>query len=419
MRRILTIVCLLASINRNILADELPVAAPADVGFDASRLSKVRTVMDDFINRGDRAGIITIVARRGKIVLQEARGRTAINSDTELQLDAIVRLYSMSKPVTSVAVMMLVESGKPALDDPVSKYLPEFAGQTVYVSGTATSIESKPVTREMTIRDLLRHTAGLTYGIFANTPVDQLYRRNQILDRKLTLKETTRRLGTIPLIHEPGEQFNYSVAVDVLGRVVEVASGLGFDEFLQQHIFDPLDMKDTAFAVPDDKLDRFVANHVSRGGTLVVSDAPKSSRFRTTPAFLSGGGGLLGTARDYMRFCQMLLNGGELSGKRLLTEKSVAEMTRNQLPKKAYPIRVGGFPRPGVGFGLGFSVIAEPIPFAEFVPVGEYGWGGAACTHFWISPKHETVVVVLSQHMPFSLSLEAAIKPVVYGAIVD
>lgn len=418
-RSVLPAACLIGVLARLLSAEELPVVAPASVGFDAEKLARVRSVMDDFVSRGDRAGVTTIIARRGKIVFAESTGRASVDSDSELRSDAIVRLFSMSKPITGVAVMMLVESGKLELDDPVSKHLPDFARQTVLSGGTAADIESKPVKREMTVRDLLRHTSGLTYGIFDNTPVDQLYRQSQILDRDLSLQETVRRLGSIPLLHEPGEQFNYSVAVDVVGRVVEVASGHSFDEFLQQHIFDPLDMKDTAFAVPDQKLARFAANHQSRAGTLSVSDAPETSRFRKTPAFLSGGGGLVGTGRDYVRFCQMLLNGGELFGTRLLSKESVVEMTRNQLPKAAYPLKIGGITRPGVGFGLGFSVIAEPIPFADFVPVGEYGWGGAACTHFWISPQHETVVVVLSQYTPFSLALEATIKPVVYGAIVD
>jgi CubicO group peptidase (beta-lactamase class C family) len=267
----------------------------------------------------------------------------------------------------------------------------------------------------------MRHTSGLTYGLFGNTPVDKLYLKHSVLMAPNDdLAGLITRLGKLPLLYQPGTHFNYSVSTDVLGRLVEVVSGKSLDEFFQERIFTPLAMKDSGFFVPEDKLSRFAACYgPAPGGGLKVTDTFGSNRYHQRPKLLSGGGGLVSTARDYGRFCQMILQGGELEGKRLLRRDTVAEMTKNQLPDEAMPINLGGVARNGIGFGLGFSVVVDPGKIPIAIVKSEYGWGGAASTHFWISPKHELVVVLLQQYMPFQMKLEQAVKPVVYAAIAE
>jgi CubicO group peptidase (beta-lactamase class C family) len=374
----------------------------------------VQTLVDD----QKVAGAITMIARRGKVVYFEAVGKRDIDADLPMERDTILRFYSMSKPITSVAVMMLVDEGKIGLDDPVAKHLPELKGVKVFVRSNGDAFETESPKREPTVRDLLRHTAGLTYGIFGNTPVDEAYRKAGILAPTDTLADMTKKLGELPLQYQPGTRWIYSVSTDVLGRIVEVASGKKLDEFFAERIFRPLDMKDTGFFVPADKLSRFAATHGTADDKLRVTDAPATSNFRNRPTLLSGGGGLVLTARDYMRFCQMLASGGELNGKRLLRRETVETMTKNQLPDEAFPIAFGPIQRPGVGFGLGVSVQVNRDPFSAS-RIGEYGWGGAASTHFWISPKDELVVIALQQFMPFNTRLEQTIKPLVYEAIID
>jgi CubicO group peptidase (beta-lactamase class C family) len=326
----------------------------------------------------------------------------------------------MSKPITSVAVMILAEEGKLKLDDPVGKYLPELKSLKVHGGdddATKNLIEPK---RPMTIRDLLRHTSGLTYGFFGNSPVDKLYGQRGVLDRSTTLADMVGKLGKIPLRYQPGTKFNYSVSTDVLGRLVEVVSKKPLDEFLAARIFKPLDMKDTGFFVPESSRGRFSATHGRQSGKLRVSDAPKTSRYNTKPKLLSGGGGLVSTGRDYLRFCQMLASGGRLHDVRILKRTTVAAMTSNQLPAEAIPIGVGtGDRRDGKGFGLGFSVRVAKSDKQPAEVVGEYGWGGAASTHFWISPRHELVVITLRQFMPYESTLESRLKPIIYQAIVE
>ena len=397
---------------------ELPTAKPKDVGLSAEKLARVGPAVQALVDDQKVAGAITIVARRGKVVYFEAVGKRDVAADLPMGRDTILRFYSMTKPITSVAVMMLVEEGKIGLDDPVSKHLPEFKNVKVFVRANGDGFDTEPANREPTGRDLLRHTAGLTYGLFGATPIDGAYNRVGVLVPTSTLADMTKKLGELPLLYQPGTKWNYSVAVDVLGRLVEVASGTSFDQFLSERIFRPLDMKDTGSFVPAHKLNRFAATHGAADGKLTVTDSPATSAFRNRPALLSGGGGLVSTARDYMRFCQMIASGGELNGTRLLRRETVQEMTNNQLPDEDFPIAFGPIQRPGVGFGLGFSVQVNRDTHSA-AHVGEYGWGGAASTHFWISPKDELVVIALQQFMPFSTRLEQTIKPLVYEAIVD
>ncbi len=397
-------------------ADDLPRTQPEKAGLAGDKLGRIKTTVQGMVDKKETAGAVVAVARHGKVVELEAVGMRDVENKNEMRTDTIFRIYSMSKPITTVAAMILSEEGRFQLDDPVAKYLPEFKGLRVHAGKDDATVEAK---RDMTVRDLMRHTSGLSYG-FGISPVDKLYRESKTLDPNDTLADLVTKLGKLPLAYQPGTRFNYSVSTDVLGRVVEVVSGKPLDEFFQERIFKPLDMKDTGFFVPEEKLERFAANYgPGEKGMLKVIDAPAKSRYRTRPKQLSGGGGLVSTARDYVRFCQMLAAGGELQGKRLLRAETVRQMTTNQLPEEAMPLAMGEAKRAGVGFGLGFSVRVAKDKSDPAGVVGEYGWGGAASTHFWISPKHDLVVVVLQQYMPYTSRLENALKPLIYEAIAD
>ena len=398
-------------------AEDLPRGSPTEVGMSPVKLEKVKAAVQAAVDQKQTAGVVLAIVRRGKLAMLETFGKSDIAADKPMRPDSIFRIYSMTKPIVTVAAMQLVEEGKIKLDDPVSKYVPEFKDLRVH-SGTGN--DTVPARREVTIRDLMRHTSGLTYGAFDNTPVDLLYRQANILDRGDTLAGFARKLGKLPLLYQPGTQFQYSVSTDVLGHLIEVVSGQSLDDYLQARIFRPLDMRDTGFFVPADKLDRLTANYGpdDKGGLKVI-DAPLTSPYRAQPKFLSGGGGLVSTARDYLRFCQMMLGEGELEGKRLLRPETVREMTVNQLPAEALPMKLGALPLDGMGFGLGFSVRMAPNLVAPAKSLGEFGWGGAASTHFWICPKQQLVVVILQQYMPVTPRLEIALKPLIYGSIED
>jgi len=384
---------------------ELPVTSPKNVGMSPEGLARIKPAVQALVGDEKIAGASVIVARRGKIVFFETFGMMDKEAKKTMQKDAIFRIYSMTKPVTSVAVMMLYEEGKLKLDDPVSKYIPEFKGLKVY----AESGKHKDQAREMSIRDLLRHTSGLTYGFFGNTAVDKMYKAKSIFDWQSSLEDMINKLSEVPLLYQPGTRWHYSVSTDVLGYLVEKISGQSLDKFFKRRIFKPLDMKDTAFRVVSKKADRFaVCYGPKEDGGLRVVDDPAKSRYLKKRKLFSGGGGLVSTARDYMRFCQMLLNKGQLDGKRLLGSETVEMMTSNQLPDGVSRGNDGGF-------GLGFSVRIEDGRF----PKGEYGWGGMASTHFWIFPKDELIVVALSQRMPFSSQLENAVKSIIYDSITS
>ena len=386
-------------------AGELPITSPKDVGMSPEKLAKVKPAVQALVDTEKIAGASVIVARKGKVVLFETFGMMDIEAKKSMEKDTIFRFYSMTKPITSVAVMMLYEEGKLNLDEPVSKYIPEFKGLKVY-DESGKHIEQE---REMSIRDLLRHTSGLTYGFFGNTPVDKMYMARSVFDWDSSLQDMINKLSEIPLLYQPGTKWHYSVSTDVLGYIVEKISGQSLDKFFNQRIFKPLKMKDTAFYVPANKVERFAACYGPKltGGLRIVDD-PAKSRYLKKPPLFSGGGGLVSTAQDYLCFCQMMLNKGELDGKRLLRPETVEMMTTNQLPDSVKRDEDGGF-------GLGFSVRLKDGEF----PKGEYGWGGAASTHFWISPKHDLIVIALSQYMPYSSRLEDAVKPIVYDSILN
>jgi CubicO group peptidase (beta-lactamase class C family) len=415
-RSLLLALCAALLLPTLLPAGELPTAKPEDVGLSSEKLQQARAAVGELIKNGEVAGVVTLVARHGKVVFFEAQGVRDVATGKPMEKDTICRFYSMTKPITTAAAMILWEEGRFHLDDPVAKYLPELKGVKVFTGGTVDSPELADTRREMTIRDLMRHTAGLTYGFFGDSPVDKLYLKDKILERDASLQTMIERLGKLPLLHQPGTRFHYSVATDVLGRLVEVVSKKSLDEFFQERIFKPLDMKDTGFFVPEGSRDRLAASHgKNAAGKLFVSDDPAKSNFLKKPALLSGGGGLVSTARDYARFCQMLLNGGELDGHRLLKTETVRLMTSNQLPAEAMPLNLLGLRMEGVGFGLGFSVRVAASPTE---PAGEFGWGGAASTHFWISPKDDLFVIALQQFQPINPVL-LRLKPIVYEALVE
>jgi CubicO group peptidase (beta-lactamase class C family) len=398
-----------------IQAEELPRVAPKDVGLSAEKLARVTTLVQAAVNKNQTAGVVVLIARHGKVAYLEAFGKLNASTVQPMPLDAIFRIHSMSKAITSAAALLLYDEGRFKLDDPVSKYLPEFKGLRVYAGRDDQTVQAN---RDITVRDLMRHTSGLTYGMPNGTAVDKMYMAKGIDGPELSLAEMVAALGKLPLQDQPGTRFHYSISTDVLARLIEVLADKPIDEFLQDRVCRPLDMRDTGFVVPDDKLSRFTATHrPGDKGTLKVIDDPATSRYRTRRKYLSGGGGLVSTARDYARFCQMLLNGGELYGVRLLRSETVKEMTSNQLPMEALPMKLNGFPLPGLGFGFGVSVRLDTAASKPDAAAGEFGWSGAASTYFWVAPKSEMVVVILQQVQPYNLALRLALQPAIYGAI--
>lgn len=381
----------------------LPAASPAAVGMSVEKLREIdKVVRNKFIANKQLAGASVIVARRGKTVHFGTYGMRDRARQKPMKQDTIVRIYSMTKAVISVAAMILVEEGKLELDAPLSKYVP---------AANAMKVGNSPTMKEMTIRDILRHTAGFP----DNNTVDRLYRDAGLPSlANSTLRGMTERLNSIPLRSEPGTQWHYSFGTDALAHLVEVASGKPIDSFLRKRIFEPLGMVDTGFHCPKEKLERFSLVY-NRDLNPVSPPQPGTSgpfSFEKPPKFLSGGGGLVSTGIDYMRFCLMLSGMGQFEGVRILKPETVRDMTRNQLPGSAYPI---SYPPGGRGFGLGFAVRVEKSE-SEPSSIGEYGWLGGAGTEFWISPRDELAVVTLSQALPMR-NLGATVKPLVYASI--
>jgi len=353
-----------------------------------------------------------------------------------VEADTIFRIYSMTKPITSVALMTLYEEGRFQLDDPVSRFLPELGGLRVWDDGTPLSFRTVPAERDITVRDLLTHTAGFTYGFMGRHPLDALYRRRGIEGRAVLapqegapstdLAEMVGKLGDLPLLFAPGSRWSYSVATDVCGHLIEKLSGQSFDAFLSERVLGPLEMVDTGFSVTPDQADRLASCYACTAAhPLVEVDAPASSSYRTPPTYLSGGGGLVSTAADYLRFALMLLNGGELDGTRILGRKTVEYMTVNHLPTGGDLASMGQrvfseTTYEGIGFGLGFSVVLDPVKAAVVGSAGEYAWGGAASTTFWVDPREELVVLLLTQLLPSSTyPIRRQMKALTYQALID
>ena len=401
-------------------AREMPKARPDRAGMSEERLDRLAELARGYTESGKLAGVLTVVARDGQVVHVSAVGQRGVEDDRPLPEDALFRIFSMTKPITAVAAMILYEEAKFQLGDPVSKFLPELAELDVLVDG-----ERVPAQNVMTMQQLLTHTAGFSYGFNPEDPVDKLYNETQVLRAK-DLDEFIERLAALPLKYEPGTQWHYSVAVDVTGAVVERISGQPFGEFLQERLFDPLDMRDTFFRVPPDKMDRFLPNHGwdAENGKLVAFDDSEFMNYTDGTMMQSGGGGLVSTARDYLRFAEMMRAGGELHGVRILSPKTVEFMATDHLPAS---INAGGEgERPAVnllnrggGFGLGFGVIRDPAMTGVIGSPGEYSWGGAAGTIFWIDPVEEIVVVSMIQLMGSPWPLRAELKVLSNAAIME
>ena len=392
----------------------LPIAKPEKVGLDPKKLKAVDQKMEELIKEGRLAGGIVVIGRKGKVAHFGTYGKRDLENDLPVEKDTIFRIYSMTKAITSVAALMLKEEGKLSLDDPLSKYFPSLKAMKVLDKDELVEVES-----EATVADLLRHTSGLTYGRTPHKEINQAHKNAGILDREKKVVPMMNGIGKVPLLFQPGSDWVYGCSTDVLGGVVEVASGMPLDQFLQERIFKPLKMADTGFYVPAHKADRFAANYNYKDGKLTLKDDPKTSRYLENPAFKSGGGGLCSTASDYMRFLLMIENGGRLDGAKLLKKKSVKLMTTNQVAEKAGWVTFGNQIREGVGYGYGFSVRMKMSDWDPDRRVGEYGWGGAASTHYWISPKDNLIVLTLEQVMPYSFNTEWALKGLIYDSLVD
>jgi CubicO group peptidase (beta-lactamase class C family) len=392
------------------------VARPETVGLSSKRLERLTSLLKADVEKGRIPGAVVLVERRGKIAYFEALGMRDKAKSAPMTKDAIFRIYSMTKPFTSVAAMMLAEEGRLRLADPVAKFLPQLGSLKVGVEKTEGEGEPTltlvPAVRPMTVQDLLRHTSGLTYGVFGRSAVKTQYNRAGVGAPGDTTAEFVEKLGKLPLAYQPGTTWEYSHSTDVLGRLVEVVSGLTLDRFFQERIFAPLGMKDSGFWVPPDKLDR-----LAEPGTNPDTGAPERVADVTqAPKFLSGGGGAVSTAPDYLRFCRMMLGGGELEGTRLLGRKTVELMTADHLGSITGPAFLPG---PGSGFGLGFAVRKETGGPAAPGSPGEYSWGGWAGTYFWVDPKEKMIAIFMIQAPSQQPYYPGLVRMMIDQAIVD
>jgi CubicO group peptidase (beta-lactamase class C family) len=400
-------------------------AAAEEVGMSSARLENVTRLVQRYIDGRKLPGAISLVARRGRVVHLETYGEMDVERHRPMQLDTIFRFYSMTKPIASVGLMMLYEEGRFLLEDPVGKFIPELAELKVFDGGTADSFQVRDPSRPMSVRDLLMHTSGLVARDTAS-PVGELYRRAGFKgpDSEGTLRDLITKLARIPLQVDPGTQWIYGISTDLVGYLCEVISGVPFDEYLQQRILGPLRMHDTAFSVRPSEVDRFAANYGPRDGTFTLIDDPLTSAYTRPRTYFSGAGGLVSTMADYLRFCRMLANGGELDGVRILGPRTLALMTANHLPGGADLATVAQqaaeTPRQGQGFGLGFAVLLDPTVAQVIGTPGEYHWGGAASTAFFVNRAEDLIVIFLTQLRPSSTyPIRRELRASIYSAIVD
>ncbi len=395
-------------------------------GLSINALERLTRHFDEcYIQPGKLPGAVCLVARHGKVVWSQAQGLMDVERNRPMQRDTLFRIYSMTKPVTSIAMMQLYEQGKFLLNDPVHKYIPSWRNLRVYKSGSYPDFETEPATKAMTIRDLMTHTSGLTYGFTERTEVDAAYRQLKLDGSPiLTLEKLVERLAELPLEFSPGTAWNYSASTDVLGYLVEVLSGKRLDEYFDDHIFQPLGMTDTGFYVRPEQQHRFAACYLYQpGDTMKLQDDPERSKFLKPPRFLSGGGGLVSTIDDYHKFAQALCQGGEYQGQRIIGRKTLEFMRRNHLPENQDlpALSVGGFsetPYQGSGFGLGFSVKTDVAASHTVGSEGEFGWGGLASTSFFVDPEEDLVVIFMTQLMPSSsYPIRQELRALVYGAM--
>jgi len=396
---------------------DVSITSAKRVGMSPDKLAKISPAVKSLIDDQQLAGAVVLVARKGQIVFTGSFGWADIANQTPMETETIFRIYSMTKPITSLAVLILHERNLLDLDDPVSRYIPELKNLNVYAGIDPNGkLILEAMNRGITIRDLLRHTSGLTYDFLETSPIGEMYSERQVSSSE-NLAVMVDKLQEIPLTSQPGEKFTYGVSTDVLGLLVEKVSGISFPAFLHKEIFAPLDMQETAFQLPESANLRFAKVYDSEGERIIEAKDPRIvGEFLKQPTMFSGGGGLVSTASDYLKFCEMLRGEGKYKGRRIVSRKTVKAMTQNQLPAAAYPISIIE-KQEGVGFGLGVSVVTEITEFSATAHVGEYGWDGIASTHFWISPKDDLIVIALSQNMPFSHQLRDVLRPIVYQAL--
>ncbi len=403
-------------------------ANPEDFGMNAERLEKIPGYFAHrYLNNNKLPCMATLVSRGGSVVHEAYRGNSVLGGDQPIGPETIFRIYSMTKPVTSLAAMMLFEEGDLRLDHPVSRYIPEFADTKVWAGGSMDGPELKVPEREIDIRDLFTHTSGLTYGFLFQHPVDAMYREHKIARPDETLEEMCKRLAGLPLVFSPGTRWNYGHSTDVLGRVIEVISGQPLDVFLQERIFTPLGMEDTGFYVPEAKWPRLMAcySRDPASGEVSLSDGAgaESRAYRSRPIMLNGGGGLVSTLRDYHRFCLCLLNGGSLGDARLISPKTWEFMAQNHLPGGASIKSMGDKTfsearMEGNGFGLGGSVIIDVAETLQPGSEGNFSWGGLANTFFWIDPTEELIAIQMTQMIPSGCyPIRPQFQQLVYAAI--
>ena len=400
-------------------------------GFSPARLTRLDTFLDEkYVATRRLPGTLTMVARGGEIAHLGITGMADVERGVPLAADTIFRIYSMTKPLTSMALMMLVEEGKIALDDPVHRYIPAWKNLAVFEAGThRTGFRTRPCTRPMQVVDLLRHTSGLTYGFQLRTNVDAGYRAARIgeIEKAGTLDDMIASLAALPLEFSPGDAWNYSVATDVCGYLVQVVAGEPFEAFLKRRIIDPLGMIDTGFHVREGQGHRFAACYQpTRDGTIELQDDPATSSYLAPPSFVSGGGGLVSTASDYMKFAQACLDGGRtVAGERLISRKTLDLMTANHLPggKSMAEMSVSMFSEAayaGVGFGLGFAMTGDAASTLMPGSDGDYFWGGAASTFFWVDPAEDLACVFMTQLIPSSTyPVRREVRTMVYAALDD
>ena len=428
------------------------ITDPKNVGLSAARLGYIPEHFNRYVEAGKIPGYLILIARRGKVAYLHRCGLRDVEAELPVEEDTIFRIYSMTKPITTVGAMMLYERGLFQLDDPVSAFIPAFRHLEVFDSGDAESYQTVPTEREVTIRDLLTHTAGFTYGHMYAHPVDAMYRQRKLAgdnSSEMSLPALVGHLCELPLLFSPGTRWSYSLATDILGYLIEVISGQSLDRYFAQQILGPLGMEDTAFTVSPDRVARFAAGYERDGDGFRLVDKPGDSIYLKQPKLFAGGGGLISTAGDYLRFCQMLLNKGQLEGVRLVGRKTVELMTSNHLPQNGdltsmgyvtfsetrqngigfglgarYNLRRGGVRsetrHDGIGFGLGGSVLLNPATAHILGSPGEYGWGGAASTAFWVDPIEEMIVIFLTQLLPSSsYPIRRQLRVLSYQAIED
>ncbi len=404
---------------------------PKSAGFSEARLERITTHLEEnYMTPGKITGCQVMVARGGVPAYFRSFGQMDRERGKTVEDDTIFRIYSMTKPITSVALMMLFEEGRFQLTDPVSRFIPAWSDQRVWLEGEGDEMKTREAARPMTMRDVLCHTAGLTYGgaLFPGPlhPVDQVYKALGVnRSEGETYQTFTDKLAQVPLRYEPGTAWMYSLATDVCGILVEIISGMPFADFLKTRIFDPLGMTDTAFTVPDDKLERFAANYGrAPDKSLKLIDDPEQSTYRQQPTFASGGGGLVGTTADYARFADMLRCGGELDGVRIIGSRTLRLMRMNHLPEGAdlASVAIGGFSETayeGVGFGLGFASTLDEVT-AGNISAGDFYWGGAASTIFWVDPVEDLYAIFMTQLMPSgTFNFRGQLKNIIYSAFKD